>query len=138
MIGEKVIYPIKTLSQLPLILKSFRKEKGLTQAAIAERLGITQQSYAYFEANPAAATLERLFLVLRMLDVEISLDQTSPAPSGGTMPSVKAPSKRTFTVKTIGQKIGKIPSTVAKRKVKPSAVVKASPVVAPTRKKESW
>jgi hypothetical protein len=26
-----VIYPIKTLSQLPLILKGFRKEKGLTQ-----------------------------------------------------------------------------------------------------------
>jgi HTH-type transcriptional regulator/antitoxin HipB len=74
-----VIYPIKTLSQLPLILKGFRKEKKLTQAAIAERLGITQQSYAYFEANPAAATLERLFVVLRMLNVEISLDQVPPA-----------------------------------------------------------
>jgi HTH-type transcriptional regulator/antitoxin HipB len=84
---EKVIYPIKTLSQLPLILKGFRKEKGLTQATIAERLGITQQSYAYFEANPASATLERLFLVLRMLDVEISLDQTSPATSREAMPS---------------------------------------------------
>lgn len=71
----KLIYPIKTLSQLPLVLKGFRKEKGLTQAAMAERLGITQQSYAYFEANPATATLERLFMVLRMLDVEISLDQ---------------------------------------------------------------
>lgn len=74
-----MIYPIKTLSQLPLILKGFRKEKGLTQAAMAERLGITQQSYAYFEANPATATLERLFMVLRLLDVEISLDHPSPA-----------------------------------------------------------
>ena len=74
-------YPIKTLSQLPLLLKGFRKAKGLTQAAMAERLGITQQSYAYFEANPATATLERLFMVLRLLDVEISLDQTSPATS---------------------------------------------------------
>lgn len=72
-----MIYPIKTLSQLPLFLKAFRKEKGLTQAAMAERLGITQQSYAYFEANPARAPLERLFLVLRLLDVEISLTQTS-------------------------------------------------------------
>jgi HTH-type transcriptional regulator/antitoxin HipB len=104
-----VIYPIKTLSQLPLILKGFRKEKGLTQVTIAERLGITQQSYAYFEANPAAATLERLFLVLRMLDVEISLDQTHPAPS-----------------------------IVAKEKLGSSAAVKAGRVVAPTRKKESW
>lgn len=92
-----MIYPIKTLSQLPLILKGFRKEKGLTQAAMAERLGITQQSYAYFEANPATATLERLFMVLRMLDVEISLNRTSPA-------------------------TGKTPGTVATRNAKPSAV----------------
>jgi len=83
-----VIYSIKTLSQLPLLLKGFRKEKGLTQAAMAERLGITQQSYAYFEANPATATLERLFMVLRMLDVEIALNQTSPAASKGATPSV--------------------------------------------------
>ena len=74
-----VIYPIKTLSQLPLILKGFRKEKGLTQASLAEKLGITQQSYAHFEANPATATLERLFMVLRLLDVEIALDQPAAA-----------------------------------------------------------
>ena len=125
----KVIYPIKTLSQLSLVLKGFRKKKGLTQSAMAERLGITQQSYAYFEANPATATLERLFMVLRMLAVEISLDQTSPATSKGATPSVK---------KAIGQKISKTPSAVVIRKAKPSAVVKAGRIVAPTRKKESW
>ena len=70
-----MIYPIKTLSQLPLVLKGFRKEKGLTQAAMAEKLGITQQSYAHFEANPATATFERLYTVLRLLDVDISLNQ---------------------------------------------------------------
>jgi len=32
----KVIYPIKTINQLPLLLKGFRKEKELTQAAMAE------------------------------------------------------------------------------------------------------
>ena len=95
-----MIYPIKTLSQLPLILKGFRTQKGLTQAAMAERLGITQQSYAYFEANPATATLERLYMVLRLLDVEISLDQPSPATSTASVtvaiktakPSAVAPS----------------------------------------------
>lgn len=133
-----MIYPIKTLSQFPLVLKGFRKEKGLTQATMAERLGITQQSYAYFEANPATATLERLFMVLRMLDVEISLDQTSPATRKGATPSVKVTGKRPSTVKAIGQKISKTPSTVVIRKVKPSAVVKAGRIVAPTRKKESW
>lgn len=76
-------YPIKTFDQLPLVLKGFRKQRGLTQAAMAEKLGITQQSYAWFEANPSTATLERLFTVLRLLDVEISLDQTTAAAGPG-------------------------------------------------------
>lgn len=110
-----MIYPIKTLSQLPLVLKGFRKEQGLTQAAMAERLGITQQSYAHFEANPSTATLERLFMVLRMLDVEISLNRTSPAAS-------------------------EIPSAIVASNEKPAVAVKAARIVivAPTRKKESW
>lgn len=89
-----MIYPIKTLSQLPLILKGFRKEKGLTQAAMAEKFGITQQSYAYFEANPATATLERLFVVLRLLDVEISLNHTYPATSTEPKPSATVKTSR--------------------------------------------
>lgn len=133
-----MIYPIRTLSQLPLILKGFRKGKGLTQAGMAERLGITQQSYAYFEANPATATLERLFMVLRMLDVEISLDRTSRATSKGAKSSVKVTSKRPSTVKAAGQKISKTLSAVAIRKAKSSAVVKAGRIVASTRKKERW
>ncbi len=133
-----MIYPIKTLSQLPLVLKGFRKEKGLTQAAMAERLGITQQSYAYFEANPGTAALARIFMVLRMLDVELLLDQASPATRNGATPSIKVTSKRPSTVKAIGQKISKTHSAVAIRKAKPSAIVKADRIVAPTRKKESW
>lgn len=89
-----MIYPIKTLSQFALILKGFRKEKGLTQAAMAEKFGITQQSYAYFEANPATATFERIFVVLRLLDVEISLEQTSPATRTGPEPSATEKASR--------------------------------------------
>jgi hypothetical protein len=77
-------------------------------------------------------------MVLHMLDVEISLNQTSPATRKGATPSVKVTGKRPSTAKAIGQKIGKTPSTVATRKAKPSAVVKAGRIVAPTRKKESW
>jgi len=84
---EKVSYPIITLSQLPLILKGFRKECGLTQAAMAEKLGITQQSYAYFEANPVTATFDRLFMVLRLLGVEISLNQTISVASTSLIPA---------------------------------------------------
>lgn len=131
-----MIYPVKTLSQLPLALKGFRKERGLTQAAMAERLGITQQSYAYFESNPATATLGRVFMVLRMLDVEISLSQTAPASSKSATPSVKVTRER--PVEPVDPKASKTPRAVAASKAKPSAVLKAGRVVAPARKKESW
>lgn len=95
-------YPIKTLNQLPLLLRAFRKAQGLTQAVMAEKLGITQQSYAYFEANPATASLERLFTVLRLLQVEISLDASpsgnasadgllAEAPAATSTPSISGP-----------------------------------------------
>ncbi|NMM01149.1 helix-turn-helix domain-containing protein [Paraburkholderia sp. RP-4-7] len=73
-------YAIKTLSQLRPILLGFRKSAGLTQAAVAELLGITQQSYAQLEANPASASVERLFKVMRLLNVELRMSQTSSAP----------------------------------------------------------
>ncbi|CAM3797700.1 helix-turn-helix domain-containing protein [Polynucleobacter brandtiae] len=68
-------YPIQTLESLKLFIKAFRKQKGVTQADMAEKLGITQQAYARFEGNPQLATFERLFLVLRILDVGISIEQ---------------------------------------------------------------
>lgn len=72
-------YPIKTLQQLRPILVGFRKQAGLSQAAIAGLLGITQQSYAKIEANPATTSVERLFTILRLLGVEIVLKQNIKA-----------------------------------------------------------
>jgi HTH-type transcriptional regulator / antitoxin HipB len=81
-------YPIQTLSQLRPILQSFRKKAGLTQAAVASKLGITQQSYAQIEANPASTSVERLYKILRLLNVDLVLMQTQA--ERGT--SVLAPS----------------------------------------------
>lgn len=78
-----VDYPIKTLNQLRPILLGFRKAAGLTQAMMASRLGVTQQTYAQLEGNPAAVSVERLFRVLRVLDVDLTLAHTtriSPLP----------------------------------------------------------
>jgi HTH-type transcriptional regulator / antitoxin HipB len=80
----RVDYPLKTVSQLRPLLLGFRKKSGLTQEKLAQRLGISQQSYAAFEANPAAASVERLFRVLRLLSVDMRLLSTeadlAPAP----------------------------------------------------------
>ncbi|WP_109718099.1 helix-turn-helix domain-containing protein [Pantoea allii] len=66
-------YPVKTLNQLRPLLIGFRKANGLTQKDVSERLGVTQQTYARLEANPARASMERLFRVFTILGVEVSL-----------------------------------------------------------------
>ena len=138
-------YPIKTPSQLPLLLKGFRKLRGLTQAAMAQRLGITQQSYAHFEANPATATLERLFVVLRILGVEITLDQvdsvtsTIAKTSMRTAISATAVGKHVPPVKTVGKTTGKTArATTVMKKGLSSANSKLARIIPVARKKESW
>ena len=129
-------YPLMTLSQLPLILKGFRKEHGLTQAAMAEKLGITQQSYAYFEANLASATLDRLFIVLRLLGVEISLHQAVPVTSRSR--SSNATGQDLTAAKTSKQKTSKMASTATLNKKTTSALIKPGRITPIKQKKESW
>jgi HTH-type transcriptional regulator/antitoxin HipB len=76
-----VDYAVKTLSQLRPILQGFRKAAGHTQTSMARQLGVTQQTYAELEANPASASVERLFKVLRLLDVEMTLTQIPNGPA---------------------------------------------------------
>jgi transcriptional regulator with XRE-family HTH domain len=76
-----VDYPVRTLQQLRPILQGFRKSNGLTQAQLAQRLGISQQSYAKLEADPTKASFERLFTILQILRVDFILtprDQEDP------------------------------------------------------------
>lgn len=79
-------YPIRTLQQIRPLLVSFRKQAGLTQQALAEQLGITQQSYAQIEANPASTSVERLYLVLRLLGVELILAGSNEPDQPDDMP----------------------------------------------------
>ena len=65
-------YPLNTLNQLRPMLIGFRKANNLTQKDLSERLGVTQQTYSRLEANPASASIERLFKVFSVLGVKIS------------------------------------------------------------------
>ncbi|HDR9470348.1 helix-turn-helix transcriptional regulator [Burkholderia multivorans] len=85
-------FPVQTLAQLRPILVGFRKSAGLTQAQLAARLGVTQQSYAQLEANPSAVSIERLFKVLNVLGVRLLLD---PAASTDVAQTAAAGSART-------------------------------------------
>jgi HTH-type transcriptional regulator/antitoxin HipB len=74
---------LQTVDQLKPLIQGFRKQAGLTQAAMAERLGITQQSYAQIESNLNATSVERLYMILRILNVELSFSASTATISGG-------------------------------------------------------
>lgn len=76
-------YPINTLDQLRPILVGFRKSRQLTQAALADKLGVAQQTYAQLEANPSSASMERLFKLLQLLGVQLVLGDSAPAQNSG-------------------------------------------------------
>ncbi|RDU98614.1 helix-turn-helix transcriptional regulator [Trinickia dinghuensis] len=151
-------YPIKTLSQLRPILKGFRKAAGMTQATVANHLGVTQQTYAQLEANPATVSIERLLKVLRVLGVSLVLtpagvethqDVMAPSPASAETQQrptrnirakkqasmVEPTSALTGTPASAGKKkrapanTGADNATTGKRHLPPQAVIK---------KRENW
>ncbi|MBM2770906.1 helix-turn-helix domain-containing protein [Burkholderia anthina] len=91
-------FPVQTLSQLRPILVGFRKSAGFTQAQLAARLGVTQQSYAQLEANPSAVSIDRLFKVLNVLGVRLMLEpgtpDDAPAPDAADPDPARVPATR--------------------------------------------
>lgn len=119
-----MVYPIRTLQQLRPLLLGFRKRAGLSQAEVAALLGVTQQTYAKVEANPAATSVERLFTILRLLGSEIVLAQ-SVEPSGAA----------TFETPDLVQAEG-VPLSALK--LKKATVAAPSKVTPASNKKEQW
>ncbi|WP_322033796.1 helix-turn-helix transcriptional regulator [Paraburkholderia sp. J76] len=140
-------YPLKTLSQLRPILVGFRKKAGLTQKDLAARLGISQQSYAAFEANPEAASVERLVRVLRLLDVEIKLGAPEAMASPDAAKAAPRPAK-TVAAKTVtatARKPAAAKPPVAREPTRPHPLSRATPSAAPPRQpttrrkpRENW
>jgi HTH-type transcriptional regulator / antitoxin HipB len=80
-------FPVRTADQLPGLLQSFRKAAGLTQADVASRLGITQQTLSALERNATAVSAARLMKLLSILGVELVLRRPSSAsPKSGSAP----------------------------------------------------
>lgn len=74
-------FTVRTAEQLPALLQGFRKQAGLTQAATAMRLGVTQQTLSALERNAEKVSADRLLRLLSILGVELVLRQAGEAPS---------------------------------------------------------
>jgi len=80
-------FTVRTAEQLPALLQGFRKQAGLTQAATARRLGVTQQTLSALERNAEKISADRLLQVLNIFGVEFVLRQAGDPPARQTSSS---------------------------------------------------
>jgi len=64
-------YPIKTPGQLGAVLKGFRRDRKLTQAAVGAVVGLPQNAISEIESAPDRTSLARVFKLLSALDLDL-------------------------------------------------------------------
>jgi len=72
-------FPVRIPDHLPSLIRAFRIQAGLSQADVALRLGVSQQSYSALERHPEAASVARLLRLLSVLRVELVLRNIVPS-----------------------------------------------------------
>ncbi|MHC3432305.1 helix-turn-helix domain-containing protein [Delftia lacustris] len=78
--------------QLALHLKSLRKAAGVSQAELAQRLGVSQSRVAAIERDPAAISVRQLMEILQLLDADLLMRPradavASPASASASVPA---------------------------------------------------
>jgi HTH-type transcriptional regulator / antitoxin HipB len=71
---------LQTPAQLSNHLRSFRKARGLTQAALGELTGLDQTRIAKIERDPQRVSVGQLLKLLAVLRVRILLEPASEKP----------------------------------------------------------
>jgi HTH-type transcriptional regulator/antitoxin HipB len=68
--------------QLGQILQSARKARKLTQAAVAQHLGLSQSRLSVLETDPSAITFQQLMALVNLYDLRLQLlDKQTTAPT---------------------------------------------------------
>ncbi len=70
---------VRTSGQLGPVLKRLRKERGWSQQALGNKVGLSQERISVIENHPEKVSLDSLLTVLMALEVEM---QIAPKASG--------------------------------------------------------
>ena len=65
--------PITTTGQLAPLLQRLRKNQGLSQAGLGQKLGLSQERISRIERFPEKVTFDQLLTVLMALDAELQV-----------------------------------------------------------------
>jgi len=74
---------LQTPAQLSNHLRSFRKARGLTQAALGALTGLDQTRIAKIEHDPKRVSVGQLLQLLAVLKVRVLLDSSDQPQSSG-------------------------------------------------------
>lgn len=77
--------------QLALHLKSLRKAAGVSQAQLAQRLGVSQSRVAAIERDPAAISVRQLMEILQLLDADLLMRPRADAVASSAPAPVPVP-----------------------------------------------
>lgn len=99
-------YPLQTPSQLSSHLRALRKAKGLSQAALGKRLGLSQARVARIEGDPLSISVDQLLSVLTALGVRVTLD---PMPTTHGSAHITPPSPVLSATGTVGKPVTPAP-----------------------------
>lgn len=72
--------PLVTAQQVGHLLVARRKALSLSQAEMAQRLGISQSRYSEIETAPERITLERLLAITAVLGFEVVMQDKRSSP----------------------------------------------------------
>ncbi|MBV1909905.1 MAG: helix-turn-helix transcriptional regulator [Kangiellaceae bacterium] len=108
-------YTINTADQLKPILTGFRKAQGLSQKAMADKLGISQQTYQVLEANPQKVTVDRLLRVLSIMGVKLILSDAMPLNTSSKRQAVSAGKGELMLKSSVLKKRGHIVNKTTKK-----------------------
>jgi HTH-type transcriptional regulator/antitoxin HipB len=82
-------FPVRVPDQLLDYLPAFRKKAKLSQAYVAQRMGITQQTLSALERSADTVTFRRLFQYLHIVNAELvfrEIDAQDEAPRDPSKP----------------------------------------------------
>jgi len=67
-------YPVNAPLQLRAVLKSLRQSRGLTQAELGAKLGVSQKRIAGIEKNPQVTTFDQISRIVSLLGARVVIE----------------------------------------------------------------
>ena len=70
---------VKTSGQLGPLLKQLRVNKGLSQAMLGAKIGLSQERISRIESRPESVAVDQLLTLMMALDATLSVEENAHA-----------------------------------------------------------